>query len=85
MNNVLSLRSDHLKEAMLSLYHTYQLARFLDELADYKSLAEPTEDVNGLARKETHMLMLVEQITNIDSLIDDIFLETKSKSLFYTP
>ena len=51
---------------------TYQLARFLNEPADYKSLLVVEEDSNGLVRKETHMSTLQKRIKDVDSLVGDM-------------
>jgi hypothetical protein len=49
---------------------TCQLARFLNEPADYKALVVPTEGPNKFATKAEHMVALKMQIKAIESAID---------------
>jgi hypothetical protein len=51
---------------------SYQLAMFLNEQADYKSLVVPTGDTKRLARNGAHSLALKEQIVEVDALVGDI-------------
>jgi len=57
---------------------TYQLNRFLNEPADYKSLVLPTEIGNGHRRAEP-MVALEKQIQAIDLIIHD---KKRSKVIF---
>jgi hypothetical protein len=49
---------------------TCQLARFLNEPADYKALVVPTEGPNKFATKAEHMVALKMQIKAIEFVID---------------
>jgi hypothetical protein len=57
--------------AVVSLYETYQLSRFLGESADYKSLVVPTGTGNDLVRYTDRVVALEKQIQAIDLIMNN--------------